>query len=446
MLLRLDLNHVSTEETMKHLHKLALLSVLTATCLGHAGLGQAQSTDGFHSIQVFPVVADTASFTQKFTLHNPNAQSITITPRYFPGDGTPQATPGALTCPNITIAANSDSVFNTLRLICPALAAGSNFGFLHLTETTAVNGGFSGYSRVSNPAGNGFSVEAFPAHTFTSADTRVSGIRRLAATVGAPAFQTNCFLANLNDLTPAATPVSTTITYIIKNSLQQNMASGTVNLVPGRLVRLLDVFATAGIPGDVDNASITFTETSADEPALMAYCTVQDNTSFGADFRIAKQVNSSSASGGLYAQDDHVNRDILEGADIFNRAYTIPAGSQSANTHLMYFRHPDNVQCEIIDPATGVRATQAYGLEMRLVDQNNNPIPGAGGDNATGFGEVYLGDKTDRNGGANTRYTIEVESNTTNTAANKPYLLRCQSGSGHTMGDVVRYQEAIDRF
>ena len=28
----------------------------------------------------------------------------------------------------------------------------------------------------------------------------------------------------------------------------------------------------------------------------------------------------------------------------------------------------------------------------------------------------------------------------------RPYLLHCISGSGHTLGDMVRFNEAVDRF
>src|SRR3990167_4056360 len=187
------------------LKKLALAASLSAAGTLGATTAFAQSTDGFHAIQVFPVVVDTASFTQRFTFRNPNATSLSIAPTYFPGTGT--ATANSVPCPAIVIAADSDKTFNTLRDVCPALAAGSNFGFLYTSSNNVA--AYSGFSRVANPQGNGFSVEAFSANTFTSATSSVSGIRRLAAGGGAPAFQTNCFVANLNDVVPEAVPVTT---------------------------------------------------------------------------------------------------------------------------------------------------------------------------------------------------------------------------------------------
>jgi hypothetical protein len=110
---------------------------------------------------------------------------------------------------------------------------------------------------------------------------------------------------------------------------------------------------------------------------------------------------------------------------------------------VMYFRLPDYVQCELIDPATNVRALAAYGLEMRMIDQQGFIV--AGGTDVVHFDSLYLGDKASRNSGANTRYTIDVEASTSTTTA-RPYRLHCVSGSGHTLGDIVRFNEAVDRF
>lgn len=406
----------------------------------------AQSTDGFHAIQIFPVVVDSGTFTQSFIFKNPDAASaVTVSTIYFPADGTTQAV--NMGCPGITIPAGGQVVFNSLRGICPTLAAGNQFGFLYTAVTGTTQGLYAGYSRASNSAGLGFSVEAFPAHTFTSADTIVTGLRRRAASGGSPAFQTNCFVGNLHDVTPYQ-HLNSTINYTLRNSAGVSIGAGSMQMTPGRMIRMLDIFATAGAPaGDYDNASIVFEETGTGEPGLMTFCTVQDNTNFGADFRIGKQLRGYGTQySGIGAQDDHVSRDTTVGYDIkmtgdttTARAFSIPA-SASANTHVVYFRHPDYIACEIIDPATNVRALAAYGLEMRLRDQYLTTL--AGGAGIQGFSRFYLGDKTDRNNGTNARYTIEVESSTLNTAAVRPYKLHCQSGSGHTLGDMVKFNTA----
>ena len=139
--------------------KLALATGLCAMGAIGASTAFAQSNDAFHSIQVFPVAVDTASFAQRFVFRNPNSVAVSISPTYLPGTGTSQAL--ALNCPDFSVSAGSDRTFSSLRSICPALAAGSQFGMLYTYETNTANLVYSGFSRVSNPQGNGFSVEAF---------------------------------------------------------------------------------------------------------------------------------------------------------------------------------------------------------------------------------------------------------------------------------------------
>ena len=437
---------------MTMFRKFAIAMGLCATAALGTGTAMAQTTDAYHTIQVFPVVVDTAAFKQRFTFRNPNATTVSISVQYFPAVGTSQGV--RLYCGSYDIAAGADRTFTSLRSMCPTLATGSQFGFLYATELSAANLPFAGFSRVANPQGNGFSVEAFSASQFTSADAVVTGIRRQAATASNPAYQTNCFVANLNDVSPPATPVTTSTYVSVYNSAGVQVGATTIfAMVPGQMNRLSDVFSVVGAPaGDYLDARARFEEAGIGEPGLFAFCTVQDNTSFGADFRIAKQENSGGAFHfGVGPQDDYNARDSTSGYDMVmsggvSRPFEIGSGDVNhANTHVVYFHHPDYVLCEVIDPATTLRAVAAYGLEMRMIGQDGATVI-AGGDESYGFGPVYLGDKADRNEGANTRYTIEVESTAVNHTSTRPYNLHCESGSGHTLGDIVRYKEAIDRF
>ena len=422
-----------------------------------AGAVNAQSTDGYHSIQVFPLVVNSASFAARYSFQNPNASPITIKVTYYPATGTPQAGVGSpLECNDVVVAAGKTATFLSLKVMCPNLLSGtgvgSQYGFLYTREVTADKIlPFAGFSRISNPQGNGFTVEAFPASTFTSADTFVNGIRRMAATVSSPTFQTNCFVANLNEVN-APVSVSTKVQYTLYNSASAVIGGGQVTLAPGQNIRLLDIFtAGAAALGDYDDASVRFEELDVDplnpqEPGILSFCTTQENTTFGADFRIAKQ---ELGAGGLGypgdvvgSQDNHVSRETLVSADGVGRQFEIGTGT-SANTHVIYFRHPDYITCELVD-AGNVRRVQSYGLEMRMLDQDGVAI--AGGANVTGWGKFYMGDKTDRNGGSNTRYTIEVESNGLNTGVTRTYKLHCLSGSGHSLGDIIRYKDVINRF
>ena len=62
----------------------------------------------------------------------------------------------------------------------------------------------------------------------------------------------------------------------------------------------------------------------------------------------------------------------------------------------------------------------------------------AGGNDVSGFANLYLGDKQSQGGGANTRYLLEVESAEANMENSRPYALRCTSGSGHTRAELLR--------
>lgn len=437
--------------TLKKLVLAAGLTTLAAA--GYTGAAMAQSTDAFHTIQVFPVVVDTAAFAQRFTFRNPNSTILSVSPTYYPAEGTSQGV--ALGCPTFLVAAGGDITFSSLRSLCPALAAGSQFGFLYTYEVNTANMPYSAFSRVANPQGNGFSVEAFAANEFTAAELSVTGLRRLAATASNPAFQTNCFVGNLNDYTPPGAPVTSTITLTLTTASGTAIGSATnYNLVAGKITRLLDVFAAVGAPaGDYDNVRAHFSEGGTGEPGIIAFCTVQDNSSFGADFRIAKQEEGfSDALGGfrIGPQDDHVIRDSTVSNDgptsyfPAGRPFTLLTGGARHNTHLIYFHHPDWTQCELINPATGVRALSAYGLEMRLLSSDGTVLNG--GNDVQGWGEMYMGDKTDRDNGVNTRYTIEVENSGANLGADIPYYLHCRSGSGHSLGEIVEYNVASQKF
>jgi hypothetical protein len=335
--------------------------------------------------------------------------------------------------------------------MCPALGAGSQFGFLHLSHVGSPGSAtYSAFSRVSNIAGSGFTVEGFPASTFTSATTVVTGIRRLAASGGAPAFQTNCFLANmpLFDGSHADTQVD----YVIRNSAGTQIGNGSVVLAPGALVRLLDVFAAGNVAaGDQNDAMITFTEMGASDPALMSFCTVQDNTSFGADFRVAKAAKAQQVGAIGFAplsgpQDIFAPRDMMVGNDGI-RDFTIPPGGYN-NVHVISYHSNDYGQCELINGNTNQPAVAAYGLEIRAMDAGG--VTTAGGNDSVVVPDpskgntLYFGDKDDSP--ANGRVLLQVESNGQNVFASRPYKLRCRSGSGMSIPCIVKYQQATLDF
>jgi hypothetical protein len=412
-----------------------------ALLLFAASSAQAQSTDGYHGIQVFPLVVDSASFTQRFDFRATYPWDTTdVEVTFYPAQGIAASTP--YTCLAFWMLPGGETSFPSLRSLCPGLPAGSVFG--SLIARSAYGMAFSAASRVSNPAGHGFAAEAFPANTFTSATTAVTGLRRLAATAGTPAYQTNCFIGSLAELAPNGAAVATDVQVALTDSAGVALGQTSVAVQPGQLVRLLDVFAVANAPaGDHDDVVARFNTYTTETPALLTFCTVQDNTSYGADFRIGKQEFAWGEHAG--AQDWAAIRaqfvvtepavDEQAGAPL-----VIPAGA-SRNVHLFYFRHPDLLTCGLMSSnQTASFLGPGYGLELRLrvQDQDGSWRVIAGGNNIALFDSVYLGDKRRQGGGANTRYQIEVESNGQNASVDRPYTLVCLSGSGTTGGELLR--------
>jgi len=239
---------------------------------------QAQTTAGTSATIVIPVIAQTASFGSEVTVYNPNGSAITISPVFYDAQNT--ATPGPKACTSVSLGANVSKVF-TLATQC-ALPAGSNFGLLVLSETTGTNR-FYGYARTQTPQGVGFSTEGCPIENFNDQRQHATGLKRVAASGGLPANQTNCFVATLADAV----------------SYELRLYDGTTNVQLGATLsgslaafqqyRYLDVFALAGVAaGDKTNVRAQFTNLTGAKKKLIGFCTVQENTTLSADFRIAK--------------------------------------------------------------------------------------------------------------------------------------------------------------
>ena len=415
-------------------------------------LTSAQSTDGFHTLLVFPVVVDSTSFTQSFWFKSLAGQRATIVPTFYPSAG------GApVPCPSFSATSASASV-PSLRALCPGLAAGSQFGMLTVAvqwanQPVGYNPRVSGFSRVSNMAGAGFGVEAYPLQTFTTAFASVTGLQRRAASVAGPALQTNCFLGMLPST--ADSTKGTTVHLSLRAAGDAPLGNqGLLDLVPGRLERILDVFAGAGAPaGDYENASILVRPDKpydAGDTGLLAFCTVQDNTSFNADLRMAKSEGGSTYLKGDWEglADQLASRRTYDSADLAlpgqpARKFVLPAGSFQ-NTHAYYFRHPDIVGCILMNSALFEPFGYYDGVEMRLLDEEGNVI--AGGDGVVGFRDLQSGDKLARGRGSNARYFLQVERSGDLSDQEIAYAIICESGSGHTPGDLVRYQVPLDQF
>src|SRR5206468_165838 len=104
--------------------------------------------------------------------------------------------------------------------------------------------------------------------------------RRAAA---APGFQSNCFIGAMGEAVGVDLELDDADGLLI--------ATAHYDLTANQFVRLLDVFSALGAPaGDYANMRAQFTQNSTGHPTYLGFCTVQNNTSFDADFRVAKSV------------------------------------------------------------------------------------------------------------------------------------------------------------
>src|SRR5690348_248178 len=232
---------------------------------------------------IVPAVAATASFSSEITLKDESGSSNSVTMQFVEALGS--ASPGVHACTPIPLAGFGVTTI-TLSANC-SLSAGSHFGYV-LLKSAGSDNWFFAFSRTSNPQGIGFSIEGYPIGHIGGGDpfSEVGGVKRKAATASSPAYQTNCFVATLDD------PVDYEID--VDDGSGSGFVSGT--LAPFQMKRYLDIYSAAGAPaGDHDNTTVTFVKLDPSQfpNTLIGFCTVQDNTSFGADFRIAKTLNEA---------------------------------------------------------------------------------------------------------------------------------------------------------
>ena len=241
--------------------------------------GWSQTTAGTSATIVIPLLAQTQSFSSEVAVYNPNAAPITLQIAFHDAQNT--QVPGPKPCTSLPVAAGRTAQF-TIATQC-ALPAVANFGLLVLTESSGTQR-FHGYARTQTPQGVGFSTEGFPIENFNDQLQHTIGLKRAVANAGLPAYQTNCFVTSLGDA----------VSYELRlfDGATNAQLGGTLagSLQPYQQYRYLDVFAQAGVAaGDRSNVRAEFTNLTGSNKKLIGFCTVQDNTTFAADFRIGKR-------------------------------------------------------------------------------------------------------------------------------------------------------------
>lgn len=383
------------------------VSLLAAAGLAFAGVVSAQSPNGFASIIHVPAVASTGIYRSTLFVHNPGG-TVSVDVTFYGANGTADAGT-ALNCGSHNIPAGRTESFD-IADIC-AFAGASNFGTLRLVEQDNKDPHpIAAYTRAQSFSGNGFSIEGFPLAEFSNNLGRsvVLGLRRDAA---APGYQSNCFASSIGE------PVNVDMSLFDGTS---TLLGTPYNFVLGanETVRLLDVFNAVGaLAGDYSNVRAEFSLGAGNvgNPSFSAFCTVQNNTSFNADFRIAKTVSPDDQSH-LYYTDQLV--------DGLGAPLVIPASGKIV--FAMVLKHPDYLTCKIIGDG-------ADKSEIQIKDPSGAIV--AGGDNVKLIPKFYLGDKITRGNGGNGIWTVEMGSK--DGLGDDKSRLRCVSGAGMTRPLVV---------
>jgi len=357
---------------------------------------------------LIPVVSSSVSFVSQIVVKDQSGTSRSVTMQFY--EAQTSSTPGLKACTPITLTPFQTKTVS-LAGQC-SLAAGNHHGFVILTDASGTKDKlFYAFTRVENPATNGFTVEGYPIGHIGGGDpdSEVVGVKSKAATATTPQIQTNCFVATLDN------PVSYSISVDVPNALA---VSDT--LAAFQMRRYSDIGAGAG---DFENATVTFTK---DDPAqwpntLIAFCTVQDNASFNADFRIAKtweaadptrfRLNCFAAS---FGAGDTCTDTLQPSAPI------VPDAATKIRLLTRVYA-PDTVNCKIV----GGRASD---LKIRLVRDFPPGTVAAGG--TTGSFTYTTGPRSGIGNGFHQTYFLEVDFKDGANTAPAAFGIQCKSGNG----------------
>ena len=414
------------------------ISFALFTVIAFAGVAaQAQTTAGSGTVMVLPLAANVPVYKTEVFVRNPNLAPITLNVRYYQAnDADPPS--GLRTCQPLMVAAFQVANFQLVSQC--TLGNVDDFGMIILEDAAVpkVNPFFA-YSRTQTTGGNGFSVEGFPAGNFSGAPADVIGLKRQA---GAPIYRSNCFIGALGE------PVSYQMRLWQEGGTPTPIdgLDGPVQgtLLPYEIVRILDIFGALGSPhgvnapaGDYFNVRANFSNTAGNNAAFIAFCTLEESTFGGADFRIAKSDDAWDARQqrlACYGQDSCGSSSVS----------VVQSGTNYRHHEEKYsLRHLRSTGlCPVQSGQSASRRSRDHASPARgpadLTAISRRPPPySSGGVGQTSF-YVFTGDRgsaTIGSSGHTTRWYIDVSfrAASLNTTIPINYGFTCRSGNGVTV-------------
>ena len=387
------------------------LAVAALACSSSTGLAFGQ-VSAAGSTLLIPVVASTSTYTTELIVKDASGTARSVTMEFYEAETS--STPGPKACAAISLSPWEGKTV-TLAAQCP-LAPGSHHGFVILRDASVpATKRFYAFSRTVNFNGIGFAVDGIPIGHIGGGEgyAEVIGVKKQTATQSTPEYQTNCFVGSLDDAVNYTIDVFAGSPYSISGSLQ-----------PYQMRRYLDIYASAGVPpGNRSNTTIGFQKTGGTEAAtLLAFCTVQDNTFFGADFRIAKNQHGA---------DPTRMRNLCWAAQWSGNSCTdtlqswapsIPNAVTKQRT-LMHLYAPDTVVCSLV-------GSRKNDLELRLVRFGPSFAVVAGGNDQQSF-TFNTGPRSAITSGWHTDHQLEVGFREGGNATFPiQYGVSCESGNG----------------
>lgn len=413
---------------MKTLGRCVALALALAGVPAAAG---AATADNVGPRVVVPFVAYTKSLRTVVTVENHEPVPVKAT-LYYVGERA-SASPGLHKCPaggSLVLLPSSITQIDVATLC--VLGGTDDIGTLTVLETqSGTPARLSASARVDllDAAGQpdfGFSVEGIPLAYLDGTDNThvVSALRYGQSISGFGDYVTDCYVASFTDASASGFVAQLTLA---NRDGQPIGAPLVTTLRPWELVRLADVFGTAGTGGPYQQARAEFVF-SGNDPAVLPFCTVTNVANRRAPsttLHVAKVLEPE-----LETRRREVNVGETPRVTPAGGSFEFLPGTSEV-LHGLFVRHPDRLSCsldrsELVLTLVSPDKAQTFGGTGNAVAEFDTGPRGTLGSRSFGPGWAGLwGLQVTWNG------AIPPPS------APVPYRIFCRSGNGASLADQI---------